>query len=50
MLKLLNNEEITDEVKIAFKKRLTKAYLLNDNLEITPDNYLMSVDYKDEKL
>lgn len=49
MLKLLNNEEITDKIKEAFKKNLTKAKLLNNNLEITPENYLMSLEYKDEK-
>lgn len=49
MLKLLDDLEMTDEIKDAFKKKLTKAYLLNDNLEITPDNYLMSIDYRDEK-
>lgn len=49
MYNLENNIELTDKIKEAFKKGLTRAYLKYDDIEINPDNYLMSVEYGDEK-
>ena len=49
MYNLENNIELTDKIKNAFKKGITRAYLKYDDIEINPENYLMSVDFSDEK-
>lgn len=49
MYKLENGLELTEQIKKAFKKGITRAYLICDGVEINADNYLMSVEYSDEK-
>ena len=49
MLKLLNNVALTQTDKEAFKTRNTRAYLLNNNINLSYDNGIQSIDYKDEK-
>ena len=49
MYKLEDGTELTEQVKNAFKKGLTRAYIKYDNIIINQDNYLMNVQYKDEK-
>lgn len=48
MLKLIDGTELTEEVKEAFKKGVTKAYIkLPDGTEINADNYLQSLELED---
>ena len=49
MYNLQGNREWTDKIKRAFKKGITRAYLISEDVEINADNYLMSVDFSDEK-
>lgn len=55
MYKLLNNETITPEIKEAFKRRITRAYLKvlatneEEEILINEENYLQSIDFNDER-
>ena len=49
MYNLQDNREWTDKIKRAFKKGITRAYLVCEDIEINVDNYLMNVDFADEK-
>lgn len=49
MYNLQGNREWTDKIKRAFKKGITRAYLVCEDIEINAYNYLMSVDFSDEK-
>lgn len=48
MLKLIDGTELTEEIKEAFKRGVTKAYIkLTDGTEINADNYLQSLELED---
>lgn len=49
MYKLEDGTELTTEVKRAFKRGLTRAYIKYGNTIIDQSNYLMNAKYKDEK-
>lgn len=49
MYKLEDGSELTEEIKNAFKRNTTKAYIKVNNTIIDQSNYLMNVKYKDEK-
>ena len=49
MLKLLNGDDLTAQDKQAFKNNNTRAYLLNNDYTLSQDNYIQSVDFKDER-
>ena len=49
MLHLLNGDSLTEQDKQAFKNNNTRAYLLNNNYELSQDNHIQSVDFKDER-
>lgn len=49
MYKLEDGTELTEEVKQAFKRGLTRAYIKFGDTIIDQSNYLMNVKYRDEK-
>lgn len=49
MYKLEDGSELTEEIKNAFKRNTTKAYIKVNDTIIDQSNYLMNVKYKDEK-
>ena len=49
MLKLLNGDDLTAQDKQAFKNNNTRAYLLNNDYTLSQDNYIQSIDFKDER-
>ena len=49
MLHLLNGDSLTEQDKQAFKNNNTRAYLLNNNYELSQNNHIQSVDFKDER-
>ena len=49
MYLLEDGTSLTQEIKEAFKKGLTRAYIKLGNTIIDPDNYLQNAKYKDEK-
>ena len=49
MYLLEDGTSLTQEVKNAFKRGLTRAYIKLGNTIISPDNYLINAKYKDEK-
>lgn len=49
MYLLEDGTPVTEEIKTAFKRGLTRAYIKLGNTIISPDNYLINAKYKDEK-
>lgn len=49
MYLLEDGTPVTTEIKNAFKRGLTRAYIKLGNTIISPDNYLINAKYKDEK-
>lgn len=49
MYLLEDGTPVTEEIKTAFKRGLTRAYIKLGNTIISPDNYLQNAKYKDEK-
>ena len=49
MYLLEDGTSLTEEIKNAFKRGLTRAYIKLGNTIISPDNYLQNAKYKDEK-
>lgn len=49
MYKLEDGTELTEEVRRAFKRGHTRAYIKFGNTIIDPNNYLINAQYKDEK-
>lgn len=49
MYLLEDGTPITEEIKTAFKRGLTRAYIKLGSTIISPDNYLQNAKYKDEK-
>ena len=47
MLHLLNGDSLTEQDKQAFKNNDTRAYLLNNNYELSQNNHIQSVEVKD---
>lgn len=49
MYLLEDGTSLTEEIKNAFKRGLTRAYIKLGNTIISPDNYLQNAKYRDEK-
>lgn len=49
MYKLEDGTELTEQVRQAFKRGLTRAYIKYNNVIIDQSNYLVNAKYKDEK-
>lgn len=49
MYLLEDGTPVTEEIKTAFKRGLTRAYIKLGNTIISPDNYLQNAKYRDEK-